>query len=296
MKPRQILEGTTYLITRRTNQRMFLLRPSTVLNACIRFCLAMAQRRSGVKIHSVIFLSNHYHIILTDPDGTLPEFTEELNKLLACSLNRHHRRSENLWSAGHQTSQVELGNAFDVMWKTVYVLANATQAMLVAHGSDWPGVRLYRKGRYKAVKPKFFFRQEAKGGELPDTAQLVLTAPPIEVHESLCDEVVQKAACAREKEIRDRARREGRSFKGPAKVRSQKITRAPQTPAKRGGISPRVASRERWRRIEVLQRLAQFVAEHRKSRLALLAGLANIVFPTGTYQMARQCGMRCADS
>lgn len=124
MKRRQILEGTIYLLTRRTTQRMFLLRPSKKVNACIRYCLAVAQRRSGVLVHCAVFLSNHYHIVVTDVRGLFPRFTEELGKLLARVLNCHHSRWENFFSAGEQTSQVALATEHDVMATTVYTLAN----------------------------------------------------------------------------------------------------------------------------------------------------------------------------
>ena len=271
---------------------MFLLRPSKVVNACIRYCLAVAQNRSGVKVHCVVFLSNHYHITVTDPDGKLPEFTEELNKLLARSLNCHHGRWENFFSAGNQTSQVVLANEFDVMAKTVYALANPTQAMLVSHGKDWPGVRLFRKGDYQAVKPKFFFRSEDAGGVLPDKTVLTLSPPPIGEQEQLCDDVVQKAVSAREKQLRDAARGNRKTFMGAAAVKVQSIYKSPRTPAPKRGMNPRVAAKDKWRRIEVLSRLASFVTRYREARKALVAGVVDVIFPTGTYQMTRQFGAR----
>tara|TARA_R110002096_G_scaffold171490_6_gene344587 strand:+ start:52906 stop:53733 length:828 start_codon:yes stop_codon:yes gene_type:complete len=272
---------------------MYLLRPSKAVNACIRYCLAIAQRRSGVLVHSVVFMSNHYHIIVTDIDGSLPLFTEELNKQLARSLNRLHGRRENFFSSGDQTSQVALVSEMDVLAKTVYALANPTKAMLVSHGSAWPGERIFCKGGYKAVKPKFFFRSADEGGKLPDRAVLTLTPPPIGVQEQLCDDVVRKAASAREKQLRDRAYSKRLKFAGAAAVKAQNIYNSPKTPASKGDINPRVACRDKWRRIEVLSRLASFVTDYREKREAFIAGDTSVVFPAGTYQMTRQFGARC---
>ena len=293
VKPRQILKGTTYLLTRRTTQRMFLLRPSKAVNACIRYCLALAQRRSGVAVHSVVFLSNHYHIIVTDTEGQLPVFTEELNKLLARSLNCHHGRWENFFSAGDQTSQVALATEHDVMAKTVYLLANPTQAMLVSHGPDWPGVRIFRKGEYRAVKPGFFFRSEEAGGKLPQKVMLTLSPPPIGVQDTHCDDVVQKAVSAREQQLRERASLKRHRFLGAKAVKAQSIYRSPKTPAPKRGMSPRLACRDKWRRIEILGRLASFVSDYLEKRAAFIRGLVDVVFPAGTYYMARQFGVRC---
>ena len=42
--PRQILPGSTYLITRRCTQRQFLLKPSPLTNQVIAYCYAIADR------------------------------------------------------------------------------------------------------------------------------------------------------------------------------------------------------------------------------------------------------------
>ena len=271
---------------------MFLLRPSRTVNACIRYCMAIAQRRSGVAVHCAVFLSNHYHIVATDTEGQLPVFTEELNKLLARSLNCHHGRWENLFSSGDQTSHVTLATEFDVMAKTVYALANPTKALLVSHGRDWPGVRIFRKGGYLAVKPKFFFRSEEAGGRLPDKIVLTITAPPIGEQEQLCDDVVLRAVSAREKQLRDRARSGRRKFMGAAAVRSQSIQQSPTRPAPRRSMNPRLACRDKWRRFEILSRLADFATKYQEMRKAFVAGVLDVVFPAGTYQIARQYGAR----
>jgi len=292
VNPRKIIAGT-YLLTRRTTQRQFLLRPSKEVNACIRYCLAVAQARSGVRVHCVVFLSNHYHIVVTDVLGKVPEFTEELNKLLARALNCHHGRWENFWASSVQTNQVELVDAQDVLDKLTYSLANPTEALLVSHGKDWPGVRLYRKGDYKAKKPKFFFRTEDAGGKLPDTTKLVLTPPPIGVQAKLCDDVVKHAASAREKVIRDRAHAAGKTFLEASKVKRQGIYSAPRKPAQKRGLSPRVACRDKWHRIEVLRRLSDFISDYKEKRLRYVAGETDVVFPAGTYKMSRELGVCC---
>jgi REP element-mobilizing transposase RayT len=294
VKPRPILPQSTYLITRRTTQRLFLLRPSRQINACIRYCLALAQRRSGVEVHSAVFLSNHYHLVVTDPEGTLPIFTEELNKLVARSLNCLHGRWENFWSGNTPTSYVRLESAFDVLAKTVYALANPTEALLVSHGSQWPGVRLFRRGEYRVKKPKFFFQSQEQGG-LPDRLNLRLTSPPIDVPANRADDVVKAAASAREQELRRRAYAAGKKFMGAAAVKAQRIDRSPKSSAPRRALSPRLACRDKWRRIEILRSLNDFVVQYDKTRRAFLAGVVDALFPPGTYRFVRQFGARCAE-
>ena len=296
MKPRQIIAGATYIITRRTTQQLFLLRPSAAINGAIRYCLGLAQRRSKVKIHAIIFMSNHYHIVVTDVDGKLPIFTEELHKLIARCLNCKHERWENFWAGAAQTSHVELATREAILEKIVYTLANPTEALLVSHGPEWPGVRLFRKGKYKVSKPTFFFRTKDEGGTLPQSLKLVLSAPDIGVHEKRADDVVQRAVTAREKVLREQAYAEGKTFLGAAKVKAQKIYHSSSGSTPHRGLSPQVAARDKWRRIEVLARNADFVKEHAERRKEFVAGKRDVVFPAGTYRLVKQFGARCAEA
>jgi hypothetical protein len=56
--PRQVLEGTTYLVTRRTSERRCFLRPSKEINAIFGYLLASISERYGVLVHAVCVLSN----------------------------------------------------------------------------------------------------------------------------------------------------------------------------------------------------------------------------------------------
>jgi putative transposase len=72
--PRQILAGATYLVTRRCSQRLFLLKPSRLTNSVFLYLLAVAARRFGIAVHAYCVLSNHFHLVLTDPAARLPAF------------------------------------------------------------------------------------------------------------------------------------------------------------------------------------------------------------------------------
>lgn len=85
--PRQILAGTTYLVTRRCAQRQFLLRPSPITNGVFLYVLAVAARRFGVRVHAFCVLSNHFHLVVTDIEARLPAFEQYLDSLVARALN-----------------------------------------------------------------------------------------------------------------------------------------------------------------------------------------------------------------
>ena len=67
-----VLPGRYYLVSRRCTQRQFLLKPSKEVNRAFLFCLAVAAQATGVQVHVIMVMSNHYHLIVTDPFGLLP--------------------------------------------------------------------------------------------------------------------------------------------------------------------------------------------------------------------------------
>ena len=293
-KARQIVAGRAYMVTRRTTQRLFLLRPSKEVNQAVRYCLALAAERTGIDLHVVVFLSNHYHLVLSDPEARLPEFTGYLNGLLARCLNCHHGRWEGFWAAGQQTSHVTLEDEQAVLAKSVYAMLNPVSAGLVKDYRRWPGELLVQPGTYKAVKPGFFFRTEEDGGPLPDSVKLRITAPPVAA--AVADRMpllhdVAKAYMAQI--VADRARR-GLAFLGAAAVRRQSIHDSPTSRAPRRALSPRVASRNTWARVEAIQRNQAFVAAHDECRQRWCADERDITWPVGTYLMRRVHNVRCA--
>ncbi|MCA9627173.1 MAG: hypothetical protein KC766_05890, partial [Myxococcales bacterium] len=63
---RRLFPGQVHLVTRRVVGRMFLLRPSKVVNAVVRYALARAASETGVVVLNWIVESNHYHLVAHD--------------------------------------------------------------------------------------------------------------------------------------------------------------------------------------------------------------------------------------
>jgi putative transposase len=102
--PRQILAGTTYLITRRCSQRQLLLRPSKLTNHLVGYLLAVAARRFGIQVHVFCVMSNHLHLVLTDPEARLPAFSQYFDSLVARSVNAALGRWESFWAPASFTA------------------------------------------------------------------------------------------------------------------------------------------------------------------------------------------------
>ena len=293
MEARQIIPGATYMITRRCTQRQFLLVPRKQTVELVHYCLAYAVQRTGVVVHAVIFMSNHYHIVVTDPHGVLPAFVECLNKLIAKSVNASLGRWENLW-ASEQASYVRLLDTDAVVDKIAYALCNPVVAGLVKRGKQWPGLRIGRPGSYPARRPEKFFRAQ---GSMPKSIDLDIATPSLDgLSRREAQKRIDEGIAEREARERARVLREGGTFLGPDAVKRQDPFASPTTREPRRQLSPRVASPNRWRRIETLARCADFARAYRDALAAWCAKKRSVVFPLGTYLMRLRHQVRCAEA
>jgi putative transposase len=294
--PRRVLPGVTYLITRRCFDRTFLLRPSPRLTAVFEYALPAKAKEYGILLHAYAVLSNHWHCILTDPLGRLPEFQRDLGSTVARALNAAHGRWESFWAPGSY-SAVALQTVEDVLDKMAYVLANPVAAGLVRRGSEWPGLwsapSTIGAGGREVKRPDHYFRKE---GPAPRSASLELVCPKgfgsvEELRRRLTEALTERE---------DRAARElsesGRSFMGGRKVLAQSPFAKPAPGEPRRGLKPRVASRDKWKRLEAIERLKVFLIEYREAWRSFKAGAREVAFPEGTYGMRMWCGVACASS
>lgn len=284
--------GTRYLLSRRCTQRQFLLKPSAMTNAIFLYCLALAAEKTGVVVHAYCVMSNHYHAVVTDPFGRIPEFMEHLHKYVAKCMNASLGRWENFW-ATEQPSLVALEDDADVLKRLVYTLTNPVEAFLVERCDKWPGLHSTPEqllgGSVEAPRPDVFFR---KDGPTPEVASLAVTRPAIfeDLDDAAFAALLREAIASREDELRAQAKAQRIRFLGLRRVRAQKHSDTPQTVAPRRHLSPRVAAANKWRRIEALRRLRGFLAEYRAAWEQWRQGLRDVLFPPGTYALVRHAG------
>jgi REP element-mobilizing transposase RayT len=290
--PRQVLPGTTYLVTRRCAQRQFLLRPSDETNAIVLYLLAVAAQRFGVLVHAFCVLSNHLHLVVTDPDACLPAFAQFLDALVARALNRLHGRSESFWAPG-SFSAVALLSPEDVVDKVAYALANPVAAGLVPRGRDWPGLWSGPERAGASIgpvaRPRFF----RSVGRLPDEVALDLALPPGFASMEEFQRRVRAAVAVHEGQAVLAIRAAGRTFLGARAALRQRPTATPSSAEARGGLRPTFASRDRWRRSEATHQVREFMARYRRAWAVFSAGQRDVVFPAGTYWMRVVLGVRC---
>ena len=217
----------------------------------------------------------------------MSEFTRDCHSFIARAVNTAYGDFESLWSS-EQTSHVACVEPSDLVAKMAYSMANPVEAGLVAHGKNWPGVRVCWPAPARTVRrPRKFFRDETKGGTWPAVATLEMSRPP--GYDELSDEElaaeIESAIEEREASFRDKARCEAKRFLGRRAVLRQSRYKRPATRAPRFALSPRVACRNKWRRIERLRSNRDWQDAYLEALSRWVGGEREVRFPYGTYKM-----------
>ncbi len=293
--PRRILEGQFYLVTRRTWERTFFLRPGPAVNQMFEYCMAESAKKHGIDIIAWCAMSNHYHAVIYDPDGRVPAFIERFHKMLAKALSVHYRRFESIWSRD-QTCLTRLVTLNDVFEKVVYVLSNPAAAHLVEDIAQWPGSsswdRMGREGKL-VERPKDYFREN---GRMPRNVELRAVAPRGLRNETYKEwiarvhEAVKKRQTALAEERRTKKR--GRGVLGRRAVLNMSPFARPNTEPPRRRLRPHLACKDKDRmKVEQLL-LKEFRMKYESARKDFRAGRRSVEFPEGTYRL-RLIGLRC---
>jgi putative transposase len=280
--PRRVLPNRTYLITRRCSERRFFLRPDPQITQIFEYLLAVACERHEILLHGFVCMSNHYHLVITDRNGRLPEFQQYLNSLLARAVNCARGRWEAFWSR-ESYNAVELLEPDDVLDKIAYTLLNPVRAGLVGRTGAWKGATsasLRFGGRRLVTRPTNFFSDD-----MPDQALLKLVAPDLHDEFGL-DEQLATRIEAVEREMK----KSGCMPMGMRAVLAQHWNDSPATRAPRRGLIPRIAARCAAVRIAAIVEMQQWVALYRTALASFQDGEREVGWPLGAYQMCARFG------
>jgi len=281
--PRQIIPGSTYLVTRRTSGRKYLLKPTPIVKQVFLYCLAHAASIYNIQIHAYCVMSNHYHMVITDPEGRMPAFMSWLNEFIAKTLNCVWQRSENLWASKPYSAQ-RLETLDDVVDKMVYTLTNPVKAFLVSRAERWPGAtsRAQAFERSLAItRPPLFFRNP---GPMPERVALNLVVPKgFEGGDDEFKTQLNKLVQERESSFVQEARQLNRGFLGSSAARTVQHEDFPEGASEKYCLDPHVASKNGLALRNALSRLKWFRAEYAAARARFDKGETDVEFPFGTY-------------
>jgi len=174
-----------------------------------------------------------------------------------------------------------------VIDKLVYPGANPVQDHLVDRVHLWPGVNalgaLLAGLPLRATRPRYFFRPD---GPMPDALELPLTLPAeLGPATAVISELRDRVRAIELERAAERART-GRRVLGRRAVLAQSWRDHPASVEPRRNLRPKVASQNKWARIEALLRNRAFVIEYTSARERWRDGIP-AVFPPGTYWLQR---------
>ena len=301
VRARPVLPGRSYKITKRCNERrMYLVAGSGLdydpkrLADFLGYCLAYCANTYGIQIHACVFMSNHYHIDISDPHANLVEFKRLLNSMIARGINAAEGRHGSFWDRDIPAdTQRPIDD--ETFLDLVYTLVNPVTAGLVRHADQWPGFTTagWRFGETRSFRrPDFYFD---KGGEMPEKVTLTLARPAIfgDLDDDELFTRIEAAVHQRELEICQQMRRDSRRFAGVQKTARQPFGAIPRSFEERFRVTPRVATACKWRRLAQLQRNRAWESAYADARARLLEGEA-AMFPAGTYALRKFAGVAVA--
>jgi putative transposase len=297
--PRQFLEGTTYMVTRRTERRHHLFRPDAVMNQGFLYCVGYAAMRSGVTLHAGCLLSNHYHIVLTDEHGLAPIFTQTLNLLLTQFAQVHRGWVGRVFDA-EGPSYTELLTEGAIADKIGYTLANPTSSGLVRFSEEWPGVRTRVReignGRTLVIaRPQVYFGDNSM---MPAEVELRLEMP-----ERLAEKYgrvetaraeIETKIDEKEREARKGIADAGSSFMGRERVLYVSPYSRAKTYEERGNLNPQFAG-SRAAIDAAVERRDDFLERYHHCRSDWCADRRDLVWPEGTFFMRQYHHVRVGD-
>ncbi len=293
---RPVFKERSLMLTRRVRGQEFLLRPGPTTNNIVGYVLAVMQAKWNLSVIAVVAMSNHWHVVVWDPDGKVVEFQRDCHHFITEGLKANVGGVEPVWSSG-APSRVECEQPEDVIHRVAYCMANPVEAGLVAYGSRWPGLRRAWPSKPKVFKrPLKYFRGEEKGGAWPAQARLELSRPPgfDELSDDELAGLVEGAVEEREQTFRDQRAKSGKPFMGRRAVLRQSRHSRPRSREQGPSLSPTVACRDKWRRIERLQANQQWLDSYMAAFTRHREGDRDTVFPYGTYKMCVVYGAPCA--
>ena len=263
--PRYNTPGQTCFVTVRAVGRAFRFLPDRAVRESIDFLFALCVAKYGLLVHEYLFLSNHFHMVVTDPAGALSDFLRDFDSMLSRQLNAL-RGTKGTNFEKEPRIQI-IADAQCILDKSVYSLTNPLAAHLVERMRQWKGCSSFTLVR-PAVRP-----------ELSDA----------ELRRHVRDRVA-----AREQELIAERRRKKIGVLGWRGVVTQHYTATPRTSRVLFERRPRVTGSDRAACARVLATLDRFVAAYRCALASFQRGASWPTLPYGTLQLARRYGVRCA--
>jgi len=246
--------------------------------------VARAQNRyPDVKLYNVVFMSNHFHMILSAPPAQISAFMAFIGSNIARKVGAHVGWRQRFWGSRFRAQEILDDEALEGMM--AYLWGHGAKEGLVAEGKDWPGLHCIgellsgaqrhfpwvdRTARYRAMRRKG--RRNLCDSQF--TTFYPLRLSPLPHFEELTKTKRQKAYKRLYREACELAekKREGKAPLGVEAVLAQDPHDKPQVfKAKPQPICHTACPR---RRMRYRESYADFIAHYRHASAQLRCGMA----------------------
>lgn len=281
-------------MTCRTVQGRFLLNPTKELRSIVIGVLARAQRQYPVELHAFVFLSNHYHLLLSVENALqLARFMNYFNSNLAREAGRLFGWKEKFWGRRYQAIVVSEEEAAQID-RLRYLLSHGCKEGLVARPRDWPGAHSVKaltegeppRGLWFNRTREYAARSQGKNFQhLEYASREVVRLEPLPCWRHLSKEIyrrrVSELVMQIEAESAARHSRKGSRPLGTKAISSQEPHHRPEKLKK--AWAPAFHAATKTARKELLTAYDWFVTAFREAARRLQSGDPNACFPAGSF-------------
>ena len=286
--------------TSRTFQRRLLLTPGMRFVRLFIGLIARAQRLTGVLVHEVIVLGNHFHILASVEDVRMQaRFLGLTKRWMSDEVQRHSSWTNGIWRKRYDP--IPISDEEEAQYKRLeYVYSQGVKENLVADPEDWPGVSTVsaRTAGYDELEGDWIDRtamSKARGrGESPRaedyTIQETLRLSPMPMWRHLSKAEYRRRCQDLVKRIRETAMERHRK-NGTKPLGRERLRRMDPlaVPAQKGPVSENergrpmfhTATRAEYRRLRRSYEL--FFEAYRSAAEKVRRGQIGVKFPTGCF-------------
>lgn len=291
-----VLPGQTVFVSVRVVRRHYLLKPDAELKQAILYLLGHYAEKWGQEIYGFCFMSNHFHVVLRDPNGVRPKFFADFHRTVAQVVKAKYGWTGPVFT--ELSPPVVLHSSFAVADKIGYTLANPVAAGAVRYPRDWPGLisRVSDMGqkRYHAKRPEHFF---GKRKTLPESSSFELKVCPWLVAEhgsaKRAKEVIQERVEHHVQRAQRAVKRQGWRYLGARRVERQSPYKRAKSYEVFGRIAPHFATigLSREQAIAVKREFVEWQRRYDDCRERFLRG-ESVIWPAGTWAMVQLYGQQ----
>ena len=210
----------THHIVSRCIQGFGFLKPEPEIVAICKGVLGYSLyiHRKTIKLHHYVFLSNHFHLLLSSENTpSLAQFMCHFKSNLARELARVHDWHSTIWQGRYSSEEILDEGGLTEVFK--YITQNSVKESLVDHPSQWSGLHGYHQlvggeevsGPWVDRTQLYWARQRKEDVTEADATtyyKVTLTIPPLWSHLeleayqelciTLCDEALSNTQAKRE--------------------------------------------------------------------------------------------------